>query len=78
MVGLVKLDQPTVTKIELANTKLFDIDDDDDFEGSKKAGEFSKEDYLRLIEFIESSRPIWNHKMNLSEKSENIKDHFWN
>jgi len=45
---------------------------------SHKAGEFSKEDYSRLIEFIEPCRPIWDHKMNLSERSENIKDRFWN
>jgi len=51
---------------------------DDDFEGLKKAGEISKEDYSRLIEFIEPCRPIWDHKMNLSDRSKNINDRFWN
>ncbi|XP_060871383.1 zinc finger protein 260-like [Metopolophium dirhodum] len=71
----------TITKTELQNTKLMGYNDDeisDDFEGLKKAGEISKEDYSRLIEFIEPCRPIWDHKINLSDRSENVKDRFWN
>lgn len=73
---------PTTIKItkEIKNTKVIDDDenDDDDFEEFKKAGEFLKEDYSCLIVFIEPCRPIWDHKMNLSERSKYIKVRFWN
>jgi len=38
----------------------------------------SKEDMINLITSIEVSRPLWNHKMSLGERSENIKNNVWN
>lgn len=38
----------------------------------------SQADFSKLIGYIETSRPLWNHKMSLGERSESIKRNLWN
>lgn len=72
MVCFVKLEQPLTP-----STSLNQRQEDNDFEETN-INEFSKDDYTRLIQLIEPCRPIWDHKMNLSDRSDSIKEKSWN
>lgn len=38
----------------------------------------TQDETTKLISLIEISKPLWNHKLSLGDRSEVIKNNFWN
>lgn len=43
-----------------------------------KNNEINKEDMFKLIRIIETCKPLWDHRLPLGDRSENIKNNMWN
>jgi len=67
-----------LAKEYIDNNYVVIIEDGDGNADPKSIKDFSVEDYRRLIELIEDCRPIWDHKMNLTDRTDTIKEHSWN
>lgn len=45
---------------------------------AKKTEGVGKEDLVKLISIMETLKPLWDHRLSLGERSENIKNNMWN
>lgn len=44
----------------------------------KKTEGVGKEDFFKLISIMETCKPLWDYRLSLGERSENIINNMWN